>query len=53
MIQRGDKVPSILNNDTTRGQSPVERFIGINEVTAAALFAAVIFKPASKAAERA
>jgi hypothetical protein len=41
-----------LKNDATRGQGPVERFIGMNEVTAAALFAAVIFKSASKAAER-
>jgi len=37
----------------TRGQSPVGRFIEMNEATAAALLAAVILKPASKAAERA
>jgi hypothetical protein len=42
-----------LKNDATGGQRPVERFIAINKVTAAGLLAAVIFKPASKAAERA
>ena len=39
-VQRGDP-------------GPVGRFIGMNEVTAAALLAAVIFKAASQAAERA
>ena len=37
----------------TGTRSPVGQFIAVNEVTAAGRLAAVIFKPASKAAERA
>jgi hypothetical protein len=37
----------------TGTSSPGGRFIGVIEVTAAGLLAAVIFQPASKAAERA